>query len=196
MTSARRPPRHRLGFSLLELLVALAISAMLLTAALVALDASFRAYRRTTEEASTHVVARLAMHRLLALIRTGVDFGPLPASPLDEELESDVLEVLTPEGRWVIIRWDPEGERLLLAVDDGDGAGENRVLLGGVEVHAQPDGTPIAPFRLRYEDGWKVRRVTVDLAIRPDDDRTSAVRHEAMTPIRLVGSASPRSIDP
>ena len=66
----------------------------------------------------------------------------------------------------------------------------------GVEVHAQPDGTPIAPFRLMYEDGWKVRRVTVDLAIRPDDDRTSAVRHEAMTPIRLVGSASPRSIDP
>ncbi len=186
--------RHR-GFSLLELLVALAISAILLTAAMVALDASFRAYRRTTEEASTHTISRLAMHRLLAMIRTGVDFGPLPANPLDEVVESDFLEVLTPDGRWVVFRWDGDGQRLLIAVDNENGEpGENRVLLGGVEPQFHPDGTPIAPFRLTYEDGWKLRLVTIDLSIAPDDDRSAAISSEPVPSIRLVGSASPRSL--
>lgn len=188
------PPRRR-GFSLLELLVALAVSAMLLAAALVALDASFRAYRRTTEEASTHTVSRLAMHRLLALVRTGVDFGPMPPNPLDEEIESEYLEVLTPDGRWVVIRWDGEGERLLIAVDSDDGEpGVPRVLLGGVEPQFHADGSPISPFRLAFEDGWRVRRVTIDLSIKADDDRSSAISSEAHPSIRLVGSASPRSL--
>lgn len=187
-------PRRR-GFSLLELLVALAVSAMLLTAALVALDASFRAYRRTTEEASTHTISRLAMHRLLALVRTGVDFGPIPPNPLQEEIESDYLEVLTPDGRWVVIRWDGEGERLLVAVDSQDGEpGIARELIGGVEPQFHDDGTPIRPFRLTYEDGWRVRRVTIDLSIKPDDNRSSAIESEPVPSIRLVGSASPRSL--
>ncbi len=183
------------GFSLLELLVALAVSAVLLTAALVALDASFRAYRRTTEEASTHTISRLAMHRLLALVRTGVDFGPIPPNPLEEEIESDYLEVLTPDGRWVVVRWDGEGERLLLAVDSESGEpGIARELLGGVEPQFHADGTPIRPFRLAFEDGWRVRRVTIDLSVKPDDDRSSAISSEPTPSIRLVGSASPRSL--
>jgi prepilin-type N-terminal cleavage/methylation domain-containing protein len=194
MSNRSRTIRRR-GFSLLELLVALAVSAMLLTAALVALDASFRAYRRTTEEASTHTISRLAMHRILALVRTGVDFGPIPPSPLEEEIESDYLEVLTPDGRWVVIRWDGEGERLLVAVDSNDGEpGIARELLGGVEPQFHPDGAPIRPFRLAFEDGWRVRRVTVDLSIKPDDDRSSAISSEETPSIRLVGSASPRAL--
>ena len=69
-----RPARSRRtlrrGFNLVELLVALSISATLLTATMVALDASFKAYQMTTEVASTHTIARLTMHRMLALIRT------------------------------------------------------------------------------------------------------------------------------
>ncbi len=195
MHTRPNPSPRRRGFSLLELLVALAVSAMLLTAALVALDASFRAYRRTTEEASTHTISRLAMHRLLALVRTGVDFGPIPPNPLEEEIESDYLEVLTPDGRWVVIRWDGEGERLLVAVDAEDGTpGIARELIGGVEPQFHADGTPIRPFRLAFEDGWRVRRVTIDLSIKPDDDRSSAIESEPVPSIRLVGSASPRSL--
>ncbi|MDA0974456.1 MAG: prepilin-type N-terminal cleavage/methylation domain-containing protein [Phycisphaerales bacterium] len=197
MSRKRRIPTARRGFSLLELMVALAISALLLTAALVALDASFRAYRRTTEEAATHTTARIAMHRLLALVRTGSDFGPLPTNPLDEELESEYLEVRTPDGRWVVIRWDGEGERLLIAVDSSDGdPGTPHVLLGGVEPQFHADGSPILPFRIAYQDGWRVRRVTVDLSIQPDDDISTSIAHEPPPPIRLVGSASPRSIAP
>ena len=195
MHTRPNPSPRRRGFSLLELLVALAVSAMLLAAALVALDASFRAYRRTTEEASTHTISRLAMHRLVALVRTGVDFGQIPPNPLQEEIESDYLEVLTPDGRWVVVRWDGEGERLLVAVDAEDGTpGIAHELIGGVEPQFHADGTPIRPFRLAFEDGWRVRRVTIDLSIKPDDDRSSAIESEPVPSIRLVGSASPRSL--
>ncbi|MEM8834377.1 MAG: prepilin-type N-terminal cleavage/methylation domain-containing protein [Planctomycetota bacterium] len=68
----------RRGFSLVEMLVALTISSTLLTAALVALDAMFQGYKQTTESASTHLVSRMVMTRLLGLIRTGEEFGPFP----------------------------------------------------------------------------------------------------------------------
>jgi prepilin-type N-terminal cleavage/methylation domain-containing protein len=55
--------RHRRGFSLVEMLVALTITATLLTAALTALDAGFKGYKFTTDGASTHVVSRITMHR-------------------------------------------------------------------------------------------------------------------------------------
>jgi prepilin-type N-terminal cleavage/methylation domain-containing protein len=235
----RRIPTSRRGFSLLELMVALAISALLLTAALVALDASFRAYRRTTEEVATHTTARLAMHRLLALVRTGkaFDFDP-PLDPFDDEIEATSVSVFLPpdadafccggrpKGRWITVRWIGEGGAdggagseppcescLVLEVRndvcrqvcaDRDECGspcterevDRHVLLGGVEPQFHADGTPIMPFRIAYEDGWRVRRVTVDLSIQPDDDISTSIAHEPPPPIRLVGSASPRSIAP
>src|SRR5690606_30890286 len=75
----------RRGFSIVEMLVALTISATLLAATLSAFDASWRSYQHTTESASTHVVSRIVMHRLLAMIRTGTEFGPYPADFFDPE---------------------------------------------------------------------------------------------------------------
>jgi len=67
----QRRPRRRRGFNLIEMLIALAITAALLSATMVALDASFMAYQTTTEVASTHTISRLVMLRLMTLIRTG-----------------------------------------------------------------------------------------------------------------------------
>ena len=75
-TTLRRGRVRRRGFNLVEVLIALAITATLLTATLAALDASFRAYQATTEEVSTQSIGRIVMHRMLTLIRTGTDFGP------------------------------------------------------------------------------------------------------------------------
>ena len=80
--SARTFGRSR-GFSLVEMLIALAICAALLVAVLSALVASFRAYQATTEQASTHVVGRIVMHRMMALVRKGVAFGPHPEDARD-----------------------------------------------------------------------------------------------------------------
>ncbi len=74
----RRPS----GFSLIEMLVALAISGLMLTAAMVALDSSFKGYKITTDSASTHVVSRLVMTRLSSMIRTGTSSPRSPRTSL------------------------------------------------------------------------------------------------------------------
>ncbi len=87
--------RRARGLSLIEMLIALTISAALLTAALVALNAMFKGYKQTTESASTHVVSRIVMSRLQGMMRTGEDFGPVPAQILDSNLNplaSDYFE--------------------------------------------------------------------------------------------------------
>ena len=97
-THPRPNARRRRGFSLVEMLIALTISATLLTAALAALDAMFKGYKQTTESASTHVVSRIVVNRLLGLIRTGEEFGPFPANVLDaaqNPVVTDTFELVT-----------------------------------------------------------------------------------------------------
>lgn len=75
----RGPTDQARGLSIVELLISLAIVAMLLTATMVAIDASFYAYASAAESASTQTTTRLAVHRLNALIRTSTAHGPLLA---------------------------------------------------------------------------------------------------------------------
>ncbi|MGP1347539.1 MAG: PulJ/GspJ family protein [Phycisphaerales bacterium] len=83
-------PRRRTGrvrcraFSVIEMLIATAISATLFTSLLVSLDAMFKGYEQTTDSASTQVISRIAVNRVLAMIRTGDEFGPIPDSVLNE----------------------------------------------------------------------------------------------------------------
>ena len=72
--------RHR-GLGLVELLVSLAISAALLTATAVALDASFKAYGANQEQATLTQRARLSLNRILTYIRTCETHQPHNATP-------------------------------------------------------------------------------------------------------------------
>ena len=127
---ARRSARR--GFNLVELLIALAINAALLSATMVALDASFRAYQSTNEVASTHTIARLAMHRMQALIRTGTEFGPFPASPTISVIESDFIEFMSDSGEVWAIEFVPEEEVLYIVHRPGGDDEERYLLLEGV----------------------------------------------------------------
>jgi prepilin-type N-terminal cleavage/methylation domain-containing protein len=73
----QRPPHLRPGLSLIELLISLGIVAMLLTATMVAIDASFKAYASAAESANTHTSTRMTLHRLLTLTRTSTAHGPV-----------------------------------------------------------------------------------------------------------------------
>lgn len=199
-SSARR------GFTLIEMMIALTISATLLTATLAAFDASWRAYKHTTEAASTHVVARIVTHRTLSLIRTGTEFGPYPEDVLDAaqnpltstfmEFVADAdraagldrvtrLERRTVEGTtndfelWYVLL-DPSTEPATII--------EERPLLSGVRE---------AMFILEYDVGPRLRRATLDLTIVPndvEDIRTGAVGSETPA-IRMVASAVPRQLE-
>lgn len=100
MRSFRRTfrPRAERGLSLIEMMIAITISATLLTATLAALDAMFKGYKHTTESASTHIVSRIVLARVTSMIRTGSGFGPLPPSVLDSDenpLAADFIQFVT-----------------------------------------------------------------------------------------------------
>jgi len=182
----------RRGFNLVELLMALAISAALLAATMMALAASFDAYQRTTEVASTHTISRLAIHRMLTLVRTGTDFRPLPADPRDRIVQSNFIDFELSDGTIMSFEWDDADEALYVVV--GGAGGPRYLLIEGVVEQLDEDGDPIPPFTLEYENGFTLHRATIDLAIVPDDNLDVELDGENSEVIRLVASAMPRSV--
>lgn len=197
----------RRAFSLIEMLVALTITGTLLAATLTALDTSFKSYKATTEGASTNVIARMVMHRMMTMIRTGENFGPYPDDPLDPAqnpiIGSDAIEfeMLRDDtaGTVSIVRLearaqsDPARGPLELWYVRTDFAGgvqqssEQRPLLSGLER---------ASFTLDFDVGPRLRRATVDITVRPNDFQDAAFTTglDAAT-IRLVSSVCPRRLD-
>lgn len=214
MTTGRRTPR---GFSLIDMLLALAISGMALAATFQALNVSFMNYQKITDSASSHVVSRIMMHRILALIRTGTDFGPFPADVLvDPEIQADFIEFVSQRDddgdptqvMRIEFRQDagePLGDLWLVLIDpSGAAADREQLMLDSVEA---------AQFRMRYDVGPRLLRCTVDLSIIPNDTIEQGVDSDddgdidendvnediniygdatAVQRIRLVASASPR----
>lgn len=199
-TAARR------GFSLIEVLIALTITATMLTASLTALDASFKSYKATTESASTNVVTRLVMHRIMTMIRTGDQFGPYPADPLDaaqNPMTSTAVEFQT----WS----DPAtNKKTVVRLEQRDQADAN---LGPHELWYRQfnfEGGVIAStiekpliqgvqdvrFTLEYDVGPRLRRATVDLTVKPNDFQGASFGGDVKAPtIRLVSSVTPRKLD-
>ena len=192
----------RRAFSLVEMLIALTISATLLTATLTAFDASWRAYKDTTESASTHVVSRIVMHRILAMVRTGTEFGPYPDDVLDASqnpLTSTSIEFvaeadrlagnnrITRIERRAVANTTDQFELWYVLINRADGSTiEERPLLANVRE---------ALFILEYEPGPRLVRATIDLSIRPNDEDDLRVGGIDRTPmIRLVASAEPRQL--
>ncbi|MFG0251942.1 MAG: prepilin-type N-terminal cleavage/methylation domain-containing protein, partial [Phycisphaerales bacterium JB038] len=182
------PQLGRRAFSMIEMLIALTITATLLTATLVALDASFKGYQLTTESASTHVVSRIMMHRLLAMIRTGTDFGPYPSNPLLEPtVNSDYIQMLTDEGDVLEIRYDADAQQINAVINPGTADEDIQPMLGGVSA---------CSFELTYDIGPRLRQASIDITIEPNDDVSLSVEgDENVPPIRLVASVSPRRLD-
>lgn len=191
----------RRAFSMIEMLIALTITATLLTATLAALDASFKSYQATTESASTHVVARIVMQRVTAMVRNGEQFGPYPVNPiLTPVIESDWME-------FVVFNDDSTNTRKVATLrkhDNGDGTFALAYIIttsvdGTVtSVDERPliDDLVELTFRMEYDVGPRLRTVTIDMVIQPDDLQGAAIESGLRSPaIRLVASASPRRIE-
>lgn len=174
----------RRGFSLIEMLMAFTISATLLAASLVALDAMFKRFSVISDSASTHVISRVVMHRIMAMIRTGSEFGPYPADVLDasqnpadysriqfvsrNDPANGVRQVTTIERREPVTvalgedRYQQRGPFVLWLIIDTN-------TNGTVSRYERPliDGLLAANFNMEYEPGPRLVRATVDLTISP-----------------------------
>jgi prepilin-type N-terminal cleavage/methylation domain-containing protein len=196
----------RRAFSLAEMLIALTITGTLLTATLTALDASFKSYKVTTESASTNVVTRMVMSRVMTMLRTGTEFGPYPDDPLDPDqnpVRSNAVEF--------IAAVDPAAgtQRVVrLEVRETDEAriGPNQLwyvqtdFLDGVQTVREErpllSGVLAMTFTLEYEPGPRLRRATADLTVRPNDFQDASFGSTMEAPsIRLVSTVAPRRLD-
>jgi prepilin-type N-terminal cleavage/methylation domain-containing protein len=170
------------GFSIVELLVALTISSTLMAATLVALDAMFKRYTVISDTASSHVVARVVMHRILTMVRTGTEFGPYPTDVLDASqnpLTSTSIQ---------FVSFDNGTTREITTIDrrasgtwnDGTTNIEHRgpytlwlktqrTTAGSTTTVDRPllDGILDAKFNLEYDPGPRLRRATIDLTVQP-----------------------------
>lgn len=188
------------GFSIIELLIALVVTSTLLTATLAALDASFKSYTITSRSASTHVVSRIVMQRLMAMIRNGDEFGPYPVNPLlTPSIESDWMEfvsynnAVTGERRVTTLSKQETEDGFDLVYTLSTFEGETLV---SEETRPLIRGLTQLKFVMEYDVGPRLQRVTVDMVVQPNDlqDAAATANLEAPT-IRMVASASPRRID-
>lgn len=183
----------RRAFSIVEVLLAISITSLLLSSLLAALSASFRAYQATTESASRHTIARLTMHRLLGLIRTGTQFGPYPANVVtDPIIQSDYVEFVSADGMFVRVEYRPVDEALY-AIVDPEGEPVEELLLTGVAPVLDGDGERVLPFTLQYIKGPLLYRATVDLLIVNDGGVNLELEGDDVPPLRMVASAMPRN---
>lgn len=192
----------RRGFSVIEMLIALTISSLLLSACLVSLDGSFKAYEVTTDSASTHVVSRLVMHRVLGMIRTGESFGPYPVGIVTPtQIESSYVE-------FVSLNDESTGERQVTRLERAEDPAKPGLFrlvfkrwdyLDGAQTgyleHPLLSDVRQATFLLEYDVGPRLRRATIDLTLQPNDADPTVIHSDLDAPVlRLVASASPRKL--
>lgn len=194
------------GLSLVELLVALAITAMLLTATMVAIDASFQAYAAAAESASTQTATRMVINRLLTLIRTSTAHGPLLDDPSDtppvvlladgQTIQSHYITLLNSQGDLIRIEYRDATHattpnELWLIIDPfGGGAQQSQPILGGVT-----NAEFFTHRRFDSEGVLVLERGSVDLTVEADDDATLALEGAELPPIRVIASTMPRKLE-
>ena len=195
--------RRRRGVGLPELLIALAISAALLVATAVAVNASFQAYGVNQTQSSLAQRARVAMHRVVSSIRTTQDHRPDNDDPIDDfeaglVCTDTAIRMLTAPDRGVIFR--QSGTELLMVpftiVANTMVEGAPNVMLRGVR-----DGDFTITFepmrsarqiRLGRPEYDQLKRASIFLRIRPDAATTLAGEQGDGEPVVLSTSVMPR----
>lgn len=210
----------RRGFSLAEMLIALAISSAVLASAMVALDTLFKGFEVNADSASSHVVSRIATNRILSLVRVGTDFGPMPADVLDANknpLFSDYFEFVSARDEdndptqltRIEFRYAGEGAQYRAwGVGEAEpeldfnptGAGE----LWLVQIDPSDDSEKeflmlrevrSAQFSLAYDVGPRLERCTIDIIVEPAIPADIKLESDAPPQtLRIVASAMPRRI--
>ncbi|MEM9020176.1 MAG: prepilin-type N-terminal cleavage/methylation domain-containing protein [Planctomycetota bacterium] len=197
--STPRARRKALGLSLVEMIISLAITAMLLTATMVAINASFIAYASAAESASTQTSTRLVVHRLLALVRTSTAHGPLlPDSSADPPvtlsgftLTSNYIDLVDPDGDVIRLTYVANEDMIYVTVTPyGTATATTEPLLGGVT-----DCTFYIQRRLDDDGVWVLGRGTVDFTVQPDDDSSLELEGGVTAPVRVIASTMPRKLE-
>lgn len=123
-THPSRPRRHCRGLSLVEVLIALSISALLLVATGTAFDAAFTSYKSNQDMANVSVAARNALHQMVSTIRSAYnadpdddpDYAIYIIDEADEYLQCAFVDALD---RDIIYRYNDDTNQIQMNIDGG-----------------------------------------------------------------------------
>src|SRR5882724_13492518 len=158
--------RKRRGVGLIELLLALAISAMLLTATAVAVDASFKAYANNQEQSSLLQQSRMALNRMVTSIRTSdshapTDFNLLVDFKNGKKVTGTAIAMFQEDGTNIVYRYD-SAKQLILA----DVRGKSYTVARGVQAFAIIMEPMRSEEALRTGSGYDLlRRASIQITI-------------------------------
>jgi hypothetical protein len=181
------------------MLTALAITAMLLTATMVATDASFKAYAQTAAQASTQAATRMVTHRLMSMVRTSTAHGPLmpdagaqpPITLNGDTITSNFLELVDSRNNLVRVEYRVQEQELWATITPlAGGAATSQPLLAGVT-----DCTFFAHRRVSEGNVFVLERATMDLTAQPPADATVELENGKPRPVRVVASTMPRQLE-
>jgi len=195
--------RVRRGVGLVELLVALAISAALLTAVAVAVDTSFKAYAVNQSQAQLLQRARLALHRMVAYVRTTTQHRPDDDAVLDTFEQGLVcnassMRMLLTDTTGVIFRQSNNQLQMVnfhiegnVLVEDstatllnGVGTNDFRIVFEPMRSAAQiRSGNPA------YD---QLKRASILLTVRPSSNTTTTGEEANSAPVTVSTSVMPR----
>ena len=186
-----RPARR--GVGLVELLVALAISATLLTATAAAINASFTAYQVNQEQANLMQQGRVAMHRILTGIRTSKEHAP--ENPADAAnfsagvtVTGTALAMFDNNDAEIIYRHDAANQQIIAEID-----GTARVLARGVTAFTIKMEPMRSADSFKYGTGHDLlKRATVLISLRTNAATSQGSETTGDQTITLSASAVPR----
>lgn len=193
--------RHlRRGLGMVELLVALAISAALLTAVAVATHASFQSHAINMETSDVMQRARVALHRMLTDIRNSEAHAvdPDPNSADNARLKKGenvehVSSIALYDVDKTLYWYRKAGDQVLVDVEPAGGPRLTHVLLRGVEafdVTLEP--LKSADARRFNTDHDQLKRATILLTVKSFGQMNEAGDNGASATVTFSSSVVPR----
>lgn len=191
---ASRKNHSRYGIGLAELLITIAITASLLTAAAAGLDASIKAYSINQAQADTLHRARLTMHRLSTYLRTCSAAAPITASVATDFASglpvTDIgVGLFDTSDNELTFRYDADNQQLIVTENDTD-----HVLLRNVTAFSIRMTSARSALSIKTGGSFDLlHQATITLSVGVNDDAPGINHTEQGRTITLSTSVSPRS---
>ena len=192
MKPARTTTRRR-GAGMVELMIALSISASLLTAVGVAVDAAFRGYRFNQEQVILMQRLRVSQHNITTTIRTTKQHSPVSSAAKTSfstgaTVADTGIEMFDLNDRLVRYEYDAPTKRLLITTN-----GKSYTLASGVEkfqVRMEPMRSAAS---IRTGGGWDLlKRATITMTVRTTKQTAASGESTGLQTLTLSSSAMPR----
>ena len=185
--------KPRRGVGMVELLIALSITAALLTATAVAVDAAFKGYRINEENTLLAQRARVAMNFMTTNIRTTELHAPDTAGLATQfaggaTITDTGLDMYDDAGRPLTFRYDATNKRLL-AISNGT----TYVMAQGVEQFQVKMEPMRSAGSVKTGGGWDLlKRATITLSVRTNAATILPGETTGRQVVTLTASVMPR----